>query len=126
MARQPVSPSGHLVKSSENVKNGVGGGVQTHALMEEGRETLGEAVLPIEHHAQVFLIFNINYTYVYMIFCKIKINIIVLGRASTTGQGYGPNTTRCLCRAGPGTIKWVVPRVGPAETTHLTIYTSAR
>jgi hypothetical protein len=41
---QPVSPSIHLIKSAENVKNGAGGGVRTHALMEEGRETLGETV----------------------------------------------------------------------------------
>jgi hypothetical protein len=32
----------------------------------------------------VFLILNINYTYVYIIFCKIK-KIIVPDRASTTG-----------------------------------------
>jgi hypothetical protein len=37
--------------------------------MEEGRETL-EAVYPIEHHDQMFLILNINCTYVYIIFVK--------------------------------------------------------
>jgi hypothetical protein len=30
----------------------------------------------------------------------------------------------CSCQAGPGTIKWVVPRAGPPDTAHLTIYTS--
>jgi hypothetical protein len=54
---------------------------------------------------------NINCTYVYNIFCKIK-NIIVLCQASTTGRGYGPRMARRSCWAGPGTIKWVVPRAG--------------
>jgi hypothetical protein len=67
------------------LKSGAGGGVRTHALMEEGRETLGEAIKPIEHYAQVFLIFNINCTYVYMFFCKIKIYNRV-----GPGQHYGP------------------------------------
>ncbi|PWZ21034.1 hypothetical protein Zm00014a_033703 [Zea mays] len=48
------------------------------------------------------------------------------GRASTTGRGYGPSTVRRSCRVGPSTIKWVVPRVGSPDTTHLSIYTSAR
>jgi hypothetical protein len=34
----------------------------------------------------------------------------VLGRARTTGQGYGPSTVLRSCRVGPDTIKWVVPR----------------
>jgi hypothetical protein len=55
-------------------------------------------------------------------FCKIK-NMIMMVWASTTGRGYGPSTTRCSCQAGPGTIKWVVPRADPPGTTHLTIYT---
>jgi hypothetical protein len=29
-------------------------GASTHAVIEEGRETLGETVLPVEYHAQVF------------------------------------------------------------------------
>jgi hypothetical protein len=41
-----------------------------YALMEEGRETLSEVVLPIEHHAQMFLILNINCIYVYTFFVK--------------------------------------------------------
>jgi hypothetical protein len=52
------------------LKNGTGGGLRTHALMEEGRETLGEAVKPVEHHAQIFLILNINCIYVYTFFVK--------------------------------------------------------
>jgi hypothetical protein len=36
--------------------------------MEEGRETLGEAIQPVEHYAQFFLILNINYIYVYTFF----------------------------------------------------------
>jgi hypothetical protein len=52
-----VSPSGHLVKSVE----------------------------PVEHHAQTFLILNINCTYVYTIFVNIKIYNHV-GPA----QHYGP------------------------------------
>jgi hypothetical protein len=39
----------------------------------------------------VFLILNINCTYVYTFFCKIK-NIIVSGWARTTGRGYNPST----------------------------------
>jgi hypothetical protein len=39
---QLVSPLIHLIKST--LKNGAGGGVRTHALMEEGRKTLGETV----------------------------------------------------------------------------------
>jgi hypothetical protein len=50
----------------------------------------------------------------------------VLGRASTTGQGYGTSTTRRSCRAGPGTIKSGVTQVGPPDTAYLTIYTSTR
>jgi hypothetical protein len=50
----------------------------------------------------------------------------VPGRISTTGRGYVPSTTRRTCRAGPGTIKWGVPRTSPPDTAHLTIYTSAR
>jgi hypothetical protein len=57
-------------------------------------------------------------------FCKKKIT--VPGRASTTGRGYDSSTARRLCRAGPCNIKWVVPRAGPLDTTHLTIYTSTR
>jgi hypothetical protein len=49
-----------------------------------------------------------------------------MGRASTTGRSYDPNTTRRSCWAGPGTIKWVVPWDGPPDTTLLAIYTSAR
>jgi hypothetical protein len=45
------------------LKNGAGGGVRTHALMEEGQE-------PVEHHGQMFLILNINYIYVYTFFVK--------------------------------------------------------
>jgi hypothetical protein len=56
--------------------------------------TLGKVVQPIEHHAQMFLILNINYIYVYTFFCKIK-NIIVSGRTSTTDRVYSPSTTRC-------------------------------
>jgi hypothetical protein len=93
--------------------------------MEEGRETLSEDIYPIEHHGPLFLILNINYTYVYTSFVKEK-NIIVPGRISTTGRGYGPSTTRQSCRAGLGAIKWVVPRTSPPDTTHLAIYTSAR
>jgi hypothetical protein len=61
--------------------------------MKEGREILGKAVKPVEHHAQIFLILNINYIYMYIRFCKIK-NIIVTDRTSTTGQGYSPSTAR--------------------------------
>jgi hypothetical protein len=35
-------------------------------------EDIGQSCLPVEHHAQVFIILNINCTYLYMIFCKIK------------------------------------------------------
>ena len=51
-----------------------------------------------------------------MIICKIK-NIIVSGRASTTGRGYSPSTARRSCQAGPGTIKCVVSRASPSYTT---------
>jgi hypothetical protein len=34
----------------------------------------------------------------------------VLCQASTTGRGYGPSMAQRSCRAGLGTIKWVVPR----------------
>jgi hypothetical protein len=60
-----------------------------------------------------------------MIFCKIK-KIIVSGRTSTMGRGYDPSTARRSCRVGPVTIKWVVPRAGSPDTTHLAIYTSTR
>jgi hypothetical protein len=72
--------------------------------MEEGRETLSEAIEPVEHHDEVFLINNINCSYVYKIFCKIK-NIIVLGSASTTGRGYDLSMARRSCKTGLGTIK---------------------
>jgi hypothetical protein len=39
------------------------------------------------------------------------------GLASTTVRGYGPNTTWRLYRAGPGTIKWIVARAKPLDTT---------
>ncbi|PWZ10672.1 hypothetical protein Zm00014a_014593 [Zea mays] len=42
------------------------------------------------------------------------------------GRGYDPSTARRSCRVGPVTIKWVVPRAGSPDTTHLTIYTSTR
>jgi hypothetical protein len=93
--------------------------------MEEGWEALNEAVKPVKHHVQVFILFNIHCTYVYMILCKIK-KIIMSGRASTTARGYGPNTARGSCRVGSGTIKWVVPWAGSPDMTHLAIYTSAR
>jgi hypothetical protein len=48
----------------------------------------------------------------------------MLGLASTTTQGYDPNTTWHLYRAGLGTIKWVVAQADPLDTTHLAIYTS--
>jgi hypothetical protein len=35
------------------------------------------------------------------------------------GQGYDPNTAWRSCWVGPGTIKWVVPRSGSPDTTHL-------
>ncbi|PWZ54718.1 hypothetical protein Zm00014a_036648 [Zea mays] len=47
-------------------------------------------------------------------------------RASTMARGYGPSTARRSCRVGPGTIKWVMPRVGSPDTAHLAIYTFAR
>jgi hypothetical protein len=50
----------------------------------------------------------------YILFCKIK-NIIVSGRISTTGRGYGPSTTRRSCRTGLATIKWLC--LGPARQT---------
>jgi hypothetical protein len=57
-----------MLKSSTGVE------VWTHTLMEEEWETLGESVQPVEHHAQVFIILNINCTYIYIwFFCKIKI-----------------------------------------------------
>jgi hypothetical protein len=40
-------------------------------------------------------------------------------------RGYSPSTVRRSCRVGPVTIKWVVPRAGSRDTTHLVIYTSA-
>jgi hypothetical protein len=57
--------------------------------MGKGRETLSDA----EHHAQIFLILNINCIYVYTFFCKVK-NIIVSCWVSTTGRGYDPSTAR--------------------------------
>jgi hypothetical protein len=35
-----------------------------------------------------------------------------MDRASTTDRGYSPSTAQRLCRVGPVTIKWVVPRIG--------------
>jgi hypothetical protein len=58
-----------------------------------------------------------------MNFYKIK-KIIVPGRVSTTGRGYGPSTARGSCRVGPYTIKWVVPRASSPDTVHLAIYTT--
>jgi hypothetical protein len=52
------------------LKNNAEGGVWTHALMKEGWETMGEAILPVEHYTQMFLILNINCIYVYMFFVK--------------------------------------------------------
>jgi hypothetical protein len=36
------------------LKNGARGEVRTHVLIEEGQETLGEAVEPVKHHAKMF------------------------------------------------------------------------
>jgi hypothetical protein len=46
----------------------------------------------------------------------------MLDRTSTMGRGYDPSTARRSCRVGPDTIKWVVPRAGSPDTTHLAIY----
>ena len=59
-----------------------------------------------------------------MIFCKIKNNCVM------PGQHYGPSLRpkhrMGLCRVGPDTIKWVVPRAGSPDKAHLAIYTFAR
>jgi hypothetical protein len=47
-------------------------------------------------------------------------------RASTIGRGYSLSTAWRSCRVGLDTIKWVVPRAGSPDMTHLAIYTSAR
>jgi hypothetical protein len=44
-------------------------------------------------------------------------NLSVSGRASTTDRSYAPSTGRRSCRAGPSTIKWIMPRPGPARQT---------
>jgi hypothetical protein len=90
--------------------------------MDEGWKTLGKVVQPVEHHVKVFIILNINYTYIYD-FCKIKKN-----NHAGLGQHYGPRLQpkyrTSLVPGGPGTIKWVVPRAGSPDTAHLVIYTS--
>jgi hypothetical protein len=44
MLDRPVSPSGNLVNQRKMLKSCAKGGVQTHTLMEDGRETMGEAI----------------------------------------------------------------------------------
>jgi hypothetical protein len=70
----------------------------------------------------VFLILNINCTYVYTIFYKIKIY-----NHDGSSQHYGSRLRRSMarrsCRAGPSAIKWVMPWAGPLDTTYLAIYT---
>ena len=70
-------------------------------------------------------IYNIEYKLYICIYDFLKNKkIIISGRASTTGRGYGPSIARRSCRIGPCTIKWVVPRVGSPDTVHLAIYIS--
>ncbi|PWZ46063.1 hypothetical protein Zm00014a_005236, partial [Zea mays] len=68
-----------------------------------------------------------SYSTIYNIEYKLYIiKKIVSGRTSTMDRGYGPSNVWRSCWVGLVTIKWVVPRAGSPDMTHLVIYTSAR